>query len=120
MEEKNIICIVCPVSCRVTVRGTPEHIEAVTGCRCRRGEQYARNEFCHPVRVLTTSVRVMYAGIPLVPVRSSIPIARELMLSCVDCLRSLAVLAPIRRGDILLANILGTGADIVATSNVDL
>ena len=44
----NIICIVCPKGCRLTV---DENTLAVTGNGCPRGAEYGKNELTHQVRV---------------------------------------------------------------------
>lgn len=40
----NIICIVCPKGCRLTV---DENTLAVTGNGCPRGAEYGKNELTH-------------------------------------------------------------------------
>ncbi len=45
MQEKKVICIICPEGCNITVRGEGYNIEFMKGHACKRGEEYARNEF---------------------------------------------------------------------------
>ena len=63
---KELICIVCPSGCHITVGddGT------VTGNTCKRGEAYARKEATHPTRVLTTTVRLESAVLRRLPVKT--------------------------------------------------
>ena len=55
-REQKITCIICPVGCDITVRGKGDQIQSVEGCSCKRGDTYARSEFVHPSRILTTTV----------------------------------------------------------------
>jgi CxxC motif-containing protein len=83
---------------------------------CRRGEDYARDEFTSPKRIVTTTVLVKGAEEPLVPVRSSVPVPRDLQRDIVRHVSAMVFTAPVRRGQILAADVLGAGADIVAAA----
>ena len=115
MSQKVITCTVCPMGCSITVEGEGDQIEKVEGFGCKRGEEYARNEFVHPVRIFTSSVRMKGGQEPLMPVRSNKPVPKELLLECVKALQGVTVTAPVHCGDVVVKNILDTGADIVAT-----
>ncbi|WP_312692239.1 DUF1667 domain-containing protein [Caproiciproducens sp.] len=119
MQEKKIICTVCPIGCNITVRGGGEQIKSMEGFGCKRGEAYARSEFIHPVRILTSTAKVEGCKIPLVPVRSSKPVPKELLFKCMNEIRGLYVKAPVHRYDVLIPNILETGVDIVASGTVE-
>ena len=56
--EKEIICTVCPRGCHIQVEGERETVRQVTGYICKRGLEYATAEFTHPVRILTTTVKL--------------------------------------------------------------
>ncbi|MFA7637590.1 MAG: DUF1667 domain-containing protein [Monoglobales bacterium] len=53
----------------------------------------------------------------LVACRSNKPLPNDKIFCCMDEIRKLSVKAPVKRGDILIADILGTGADIIATAD---
>ncbi len=114
-----IVCVICPSGCRLSVKtgGSAGEVE-VTGARCRRGREFARSEFHTPVRTLTTTVRVAGGELPVASVRTSAPVPREILLECSRVIARVVAGAPVRAGQVLLANILGTGADVVATSPV--
>ena len=118
MTEKVITCITCPIGCNITVRGEGKEISCMEGYQCKRGEEYARNEFIHPVRILTTTVRVEGADCPLVPVRSDKPIPRELLMQCMEKIKTVVVEAPVFRRDVIIPNVLGSDANIIATGSV--
>ena len=42
MEEKNLICIGCPMGCPLTVKMENGEVVSVTGNTCKRGDIYAR------------------------------------------------------------------------------
>ena len=94
-------------------------MDRVEGFSCRRGEEYARNEFTHPVRILTTTVALENAAQPLLPVRSSVPVPKELIPECIKVLRVLTVTAPVKCHDVIVADILGTGSDIIASDSAE-
>lgn len=115
MAQKVITCIICPVGCDITVTGENDTIASMKGHQCKRGEGYARSEFIHPVRILTSIVRVEGAEVPLVPVRSKDSIPKGLLFQCMEEIQKVVISAPVRRYDVIIPDILGTGVDIVAT-----
>ena len=115
MTEKVITCIVCPIGCNIAVTGKGSSVLHMEGNQCKRGEEYAGNEFVHPVRILTTTVRVEGSDSSLLPVRSDKQIPKELLMQCMAQIQKVSVEAPISRHDVIIPNILGTNADIVAT-----
>ncbi len=117
--EKEITCTVCPMGCQILVSGEGERVDRVEGFSCRRGEEYARNEFTHPVRILTTTVALQNAAQALLPVRSSVPVPKELIPECIRLLREITVSAPVKCHDVIAADILGTGADIIASDSAE-
>ena len=80
--EKEIICTVCPRGCHIQVEGERETVRQVTGYTCKRGLEYATAEFTHPVRILTTTVKLDGEEHDLLPVRSAKPIPKEKLFAC--------------------------------------
>ena len=114
---KELICIVCPNGCRLQV--DEANGCAVTGNACPRGEEYGRNELLHPVRVLTGTVRLHGAALARCPVKSSGASPKEKLLEAAQALCAVDAVAPVRRGDVVLADVCGTGVDIVAARDFD-
>ena len=114
-EIKHITCIRCPIGCQLTVEVTDGVVTKVEGNLCKRGVEYAQSECVHPVRTLTTTVRVLN-GDPL-PVRSREPLPKEMIFSCMDVLRTVSVTAPVAAGTVIVADIFGTGIDMIATAS---
>lgn len=111
----NMTCIVCPMGCSLTVEQTADGIK-VSGNTCPRGVQYAIAECTAPTRTLTSVLPVV--GADMVSVKSSTPIPKEKLFACIELLRTVRLQAPVHIGDVLVPNILGTGADIIATKNI--
>ena len=114
-EIKHITCIRCPIGCQLTVEVTDGAVTKVEGNLCKRGVEYAQSECVHPVRTLTTTVRVLN-GDPL-PVRSKEPLPKEMIFACMDVMRTVAVTAPVAAGTVIVADICGTGVDMIATAS---
>lgn len=115
--KKEIICTVCPRGCHIQVEGEGENVLSVQGYGCKRGLEYAGAEFAHPVRILTTTVKLEGVQNDLLPVRSNKPLPKEKLFACMDAIRSVQVQLPVARYDVIIANICGTGVDIVATKD---
>lgn len=116
--KKEIICTVCPRGCRITVEGEGDTILSVEGYACKRGLEYGSAEFAHPVRILTTTVKMAGVDNDLLPVRSTAPIPKEKIIDCMDVIRSVEAALPVSRYDVIVRDICGTGVDIVATKSV--
>ena len=113
--KKEMTCVSCPLGCTITVEYDDNGIISVTGNTCKRGDAYARTEMTNPTRSLTSSVCVKGGLHPVVPCKSSAPVPKKLMFECMKVINSVTVTAPVKIGDVLIKNILDTGADIVAT-----
>lgn len=113
---KNITCTRCPMGCSLTV--TEESgVLTVTGQGCPRGEEYGRSEYTCPVRTLTTTVLVTGGTEPLLPVRTDRPIPKGSLFACMELLRSMSVAAPVSAGQVLLEDLAGTGANLIACAD---
>ena len=118
MEERKMTCIVCPLGCEVTVRMDGGKITDITGHSCKRGAVYATAEVTNPRRILTTTMRIMGGAVPLVSVKSSEPMPKGKLFDCMKAIAAAEASAPVRIGDVLIANIENTEANIVATCDV--
>ena len=114
---KELICICCPNGCHLQVDTEREY--TVSGNQCARGAEYGRTELLHPVRVVTSTVRITGAAHPRLPVKTDRPVDKGRMLEVMGLLDGLCVEAPVHTGDILLHDILGTGANIVACKDME-
>jgi CxxC motif-containing protein len=116
--RKDMICTICPIGCNISVEGEGDNIVSISGYSCKRGIEYGKNEFSHPVRILTTTVKV--AGTDqLLPVRSSKPVPKELIMKCMEEIKKVNVSGKVKRYDVIIPNICGSAADIVATGSLE-
>lgn len=117
--KKEIICTVCPRGCTVTVEGEGKQIQSVEGYSCKRGLEFASSEFSNPVRLLTTTVKIAGQDNALLPVRSAKPIPKDLLFQCMEVLKTVAVQTPIASHDVIVADICGSGVDIIASASAE-
>lgn len=117
--KKEIICTICPIGCNIIVEGEKKKITSIIGYQCDRGLVYGENEFSHPVRILTTTVKVENSSIVLLPVRSNKPIPKELIMDCMEKIKEVITTPPIKSKDVIISNICGCGADIIATASIN-
>jgi CxxC motif-containing protein len=113
---KELICISCPIGCRLSV--DTEKL-TVTGNSCKRGETYGINEVTNPVRVITTTVKIQGGTHSVLPVKTNAPIPKDLNFKCIEEINKVTLKAPVRIGEIICSNILNTGVDVIATRNLD-
>ena len=112
-------CINCPMSCALELVEENGEVKSVTGAQCKVGEKYAAEEFTDPRRVVTTTVGVRHGLLPLLPVRTTTAIPRRLILDATRRLAEVVVDAPVRNGQVIVPDILGTGVDVIASRDLD-
>lgn len=118
-EIHEVICILCPMGCKIDVKVKDDKIVGVDGAGCKRGIEYAIQEIKAPMRDFFTTVRVRDGKIPMLSVRSTKPIPKDMLIPCAIELAKLVIPAPIKIGDVIIKNILNLGADIIATKDVE-
>ena len=119
VETKQLNCINCPMGCLLTVTLEDGKVVKVEGNTCLRGETYAHQELTDPQRMLTSTVRVEGGALPLLPVVSKSTLPKGRIMDCAEALRSVAVQAPVKTGDVIVSNILGLGVDIIASRDME-
>lgn len=117
MGKRELICIGCPMGCPVTVEMNDTEIVSVTGNTCPRGDAYVRKEVTNPTRIVTSTVKVEGGSVDMVSVKTKEDIPKDKIFDCVRALKGITVKAPVRIGDVILADVAGTGVDVVATKN---
>ena len=113
---RELTCIVCPRGCDLTVTIEDGKVISVGGNACRRGVTYAENECTHPVRTVTSTMACENGAV--VSVKTDRPIPKELVFDCMKAINAAKAPEGTKIGDVLIANVLGTDANIVATQNV--
>lgn len=113
---KELICIVCPKGCHLTVDEKNDF--KVTGGGCARGEEYGRTELQNPTRVLTSTVRVTGAELRRCPVKTRGTIPKGLIFDAMRLLDKIWLTSPVKEGTVVVENICGTGIPFVVTRDM--
>ena len=114
--KRELVCIICPRGCRLTVEGEGENL-TVTGNACPKGKQYAIDECTNPVRTVTSIVRVANRVDTMVSVKTAAPIPKDKIFEVMEAIRAAKVDAPVAAGTVILDGIYGT--EVIATKNID-
>jgi CxxC motif-containing protein len=122
MSMTELICITCPIGCRLEVekkyiKGRTTY--SVRGHTCKRGEKYAIEEMTCPTRMVTTTVRIEGGTLPRIPVKTSAPIPKEKVFECMRLLNDVRLFAPIKCGDKVIENVMGLNIHIVASRSLE-
>jgi len=112
---REMVCIACPIGCRLSVERAEGDAVSVVGNRCPKGEVYGREELLSPRRLVTAVVRTDSEDFPCAPVRTSRPLERELLAELLRELYGRTASLPIRAGDVCLEDFKATGVRVVFT-----
>lgn len=129
MQE--MICITCPIGCHLSIEKISDEELSVTGNKCQRGAQYAREELLSPKRVVTATCKLNQASDQAaimgqqgqaanlykprrVPVRTAKAFPKERIPELLTLLYQHVVSLPVERGQVILPDVLGTGIDVIA------
>ena len=116
MKTRELTCIVCPRGCALTVTiGEGKEILAVEGNLCPRGKTYATDECTNPMRTVTSTVRCDNGEV--VSCKTSAPIPKDMVFEVMKEINNAFAPCGVKIGDVIIKNVLGTGADIIATCN---
>lgn len=116
---RELICIGCPMGCRLTATVENGAVTHVAGNTCRRGEEYAKKECVAPMRTVTGTVALLGGRLPVLPVRTCGEVPKEQVMAVAAALRRTAVRAPVQAGDVVLRDVCGTGVDVVAVKSME-
>ncbi len=114
-KTKELTCIGCPIGCSLTVRLLGGKVESVTGNECKIGVRYAQTECTNPTRMLTSVVKIRKGDINMLPVKTDKEIPKDKIFEAVKLLKGVVVDGPVKVGDIIIEDILGTGVNFIAT-----
>ena len=70
-----------------------------------------------PKRSVTSFMKVEGGGCRTVSVKTRGGIPKDKIWQCMEEIRTKTVKAPVKVGDVLIADVAGTGVDVTATSN---
>jgi CxxC motif-containing protein len=115
-DTKSFTCIGCPIGCPLQLTHEGRDIVEIEGAACNRGAKYAQQEFTDPRRGMSTTVAIEGARWKRLPVKVTHAIPKDRVLEAARLIHQLHVQAPVKRGDVLLEDLLGEkGVQVVAT-----
>ncbi|MFO8109595.1 MAG: DUF1667 domain-containing protein [Thermoplasmata archaeon] len=117
--SQEVVCIMCPLGCRIKVQSDDGGIQNIKGFACENGKEYAEQEILCSTRTVMSVVRCRRGDFPTVSIKTSEPVDKDKIEDIMEAISKIEVDAPVRVGDKLLENVCKTGADIVATRNVE-
>ena len=115
--DRDLICVVCPVGCRMKITGTIEDLQ-VTGEKCKRGIEHAYEEITNPTRMVCTTVKIDGGIHPVIPVRTDKPIPEKYKLEVVRAVKDITLTSPVVMGDLIIEDLFGTGVNLIAERNM--
>lgn len=115
---KKLTCIQCPKSCSLNVDIENCRLVHVSGNLCPKGEEYATTEVENPRRVLTATVLAQGLSLKMVPVRTNEPISKAKIREAAAEIKKIRVTRPLNAGDVIVADFLGLGVDLIATRKI--
>jgi len=118
MENKKLICVVCPNGCELDISLDNNKELLVSGEMCVRGVDWARQEVINPLRTIASNILVKNGDWPLLSVRTDRPIPLNKISNTMEEIKKVVLNAPIFIGDIIIENVANTNAMIIATRNV--
>lgn len=118
-KETEFTCIVCPNGCPLQVKWEEGSADfTVSGNRCPKGKEFAVSEMTAPKRTICSTVRTVFEGVPVLPVRLSAEIPKERIFDVMAQIRKACVTKPVERGSVVVENVCGLGVDVIATSGI--
>ena len=118
VEKKHLTCIGCPMGCPLELTIVDGEIREITGNECQRGEDYARQEYTNPSRMVSTTVTCVSGLWPRLPVKTAEAVPKNKVLAVVQALHTLEIEAPVQIGQVILGDIAQTGIAVIATRSL--
>ncbi|MDR1057794.1 MAG: DUF1667 domain-containing protein [Coxiellaceae bacterium] len=115
--NKIISCICCPFGCSLDIN-KEEQEYLVRGNKCPRGKKYAIEEMNAPKRIITSTTKIAGGVYPMIPVKTDKPVPKGKIFAIMDILTKTEAQTPIKIGDTIVKNVAKTGANIIATKEM--
>ncbi len=118
-REIKVKCVRCPKGCDITVKVSEGKVLEISGNGCPLGVEYAKQEAIDPRRVVCTTIKILGARYPRLPVRTKDPVPKDKIFEVISALRGIVVEAPIKGGQVILEDVAGTGVPIIAERSME-
>ena len=106
MKTTEMVCIVCPNGCRLTVTQDGDEIN-VQGATCKKGVEFGKTELTAPTRSLTSTVDTVFTDMPRLPVKTDREIPKEKLLDAMKIIRDAKVTERLSIGDTVISDVYG-------------
>jgi CxxC motif-containing protein len=114
-EKRHFVCVVCPIGCEIDVIHDGNKIISMEGNKCEKSEEFVTQELIEPMRILTTTVRIEGSRSMVIPVRTDKAVPKRLFPRIMRQLRPIKLQAPVNMLDVVVRDVLHTGANVIAT-----
>ena len=118
MKERRLTCIGCPMGCQLTVTMEGNEVYSVESNSCTTCDIYARKEVTNPTRIVTSTIAITGGDKERISCKTATDIPKEKMFDVMKEINRTVVMAPKKRGDILIENAAGTGVSVIATRDI--
>ena len=116
--KRDMICISCPMGCRISADWNNEGDITVTGNKCPRGIIYGKEEILSPRRVVTATININSSWLGRLPVMTTGTVPKGIIDSLLNKIYKMHLDVPIVRDDIIIKDIENTGINLIATRSV--
>jgi CxxC motif-containing protein len=106
------------MGCPLTVTLVGGKVTGVTGNTCPRGKAYGEHEAVAPERTVTSLVGAEGSTRP-VSVKTSGPVPKGRIADVLTAIEHTVAPAKVSIGDVVIADVVGTGVDVVVTRASD-
>ena len=126
-----LTCIICPIGCSIMADydscSVPEGIK-ITGNRCPRGIEYAKEEILAPKRMVTATCKIDYNNMLCpshtqlpnrIPVKTSKPCPKEMISDLLNDIYSIKISFPVKTGFKPIINWRNTGIDVIVVRSLE-
>ncbi len=112
---KELVCIVCPNGCKLTIDGEG----SVENAKCPKGVEFATEEMTNPMRTVCSTVATTFPDFPVLPVRTSQPIPKSKIPELMVLINAVIIKTPLSRGEVILEDLFGSDADLISSSSMN-
>ncbi|MCL2630136.1 MAG: DUF1667 domain-containing protein [Firmicutes bacterium] len=117
---KEIVCTTCPNSCILMAELLDGGGVKVAGNKggCKRGIKFAQYELTTPMRTLTSYVKTTRKSVPFASVRTEKEVPKDKLFDIMEILKTTVIKTPMKRGEVVVENVLNTGVNVILTTEV--
>ena len=116
---KKLTCIACPQGCPLIAEIAQGRVSKVSGNKCPKGEEYAKQEIENPQRILTSTLLTQGLALKMAPVRTNQAIPKNKIVEAMSEIKKLRLNRPVKVDEVIIKNFMELGVDLIATRTVE-